>query len=219
MTCKSNDLQPISTCSSTCSYLQSLQMTWKTANLVSFYAWRNTKTLFKGFKYFRGDLLHKLQNYLIKILTNWQLIMSIWVPVEKNQCKLPLKQAVEYSRDMTFPTVLSCIITAVDSAHKDQYIYKTAEQIPQQHFDVTTTSLRVVISIWVSVTNCQVITFIMNSHDSLLTSSVPNSQCEYIRICPKFWANHYTNICAEFLLQFWKQRGDSVMMLARTQET
>jgi hypothetical protein len=51
------------------------------------------------------------------------------------------------SRDMTFPTVLRCIITAVDSAHKDQYIYKTAERIPQQHFDGTTTSLRVVIFI------------------------------------------------------------------------
>ncbi len=161
---------------------------WPERLLVSFYAWRNTKTLFKGFKYFR-DLLDQLQNYLIKILTNCQLIMSIWVPVEKNQCKLPLKQAVEYSRDMTFLTVLSCIITAVDSAHKDQYIYKTAERIPQKHFDGTTTSLRVVISIWMSVINCQVITFIMNSHDSLLTISVPNSECKYTRICPKFWAN------------------------------
>jgi hypothetical protein len=47
----------------------------------------------------------------------------------------------------------------------------------------------VVISIWMSVINCQVITFIMNSHDSLLTISVPNSECKYTRICPKFWAN------------------------------
>jgi hypothetical protein len=174
---------------------KSLQMTWKTANLVSFYAWRNTKTLFKGFKYFRGDLQHQLQNYLIKILTNCQLIMSIWVPVEKNQCKLPLKQAVEYSRDMNFPTVLSCIITAVDSAHKDQYNYNTAERIPQQHLDTTTTSLRVVISIWVSVTNCQVITFIMNSHDSRLTSSVPNSEWQWVEVYKNLPKPLYKHLC------------------------
>lgn len=54
----------------------------------------------------------------------------------------------------------------------------------------------------------------------LPTDFISSSECnKYIRICLKFWANHYINICAEFLLQFWKQQGDSVMMLGRTQET
>lgn len=200
---------------------KSLQMTWKTANLVSFYAWRNTKTLFKGFKYFRGDLLHQLQNYLIKILTNCQLIMSIWVPVEKNQCKNSIRPW-NIQETWTFRQ-----FWVASSLLWTQHIKTNITITLQNVFHNNTWILLQQVWEWSYLYECQ--SQIVRSSLSSSTPITPywlhqfqtvsDSEWTYIRICPKFWAIHYTNICAEFLLQFWKQQGDSVMMLARTQET
>ncbi len=70
-----------------------------------------------------------------------------------------------------------------------------------------------VISLWVSLTKYQTITFIMNISDK-----VPWPTPVYISLL-KFLPNHYTNICAlSCVLHFQKQWENSVMTLAGTQE-
>jgi hypothetical protein len=91
----------------------------------------------------------------------------------------------------------------MDSAHKDQYIYKTAEK-----FHNNTLMVLQQVWEWSYLYECQ--SWIVRSSLSSWTPMTPywlhqfqTVSVKYIRICPKFWANHYINICAEFLLQFW----------------
>jgi hypothetical protein len=61
---------------------------------------------------------------------------------------------------------------------------------------------------------------VMSSHDYYpLNSSAPNRVDRYIMIHPKSEQTFLQKLHVEFLLHFWKQPKDSVMMLASTQGT
>jgi hypothetical protein len=86
------------------------------------------------------------------------------------------------------------------------YMYEIAEE-NSRHWKVTrktktnTTHINGVITLWVSLTKYQTITFIMMSWSAAMTphtdfiSSQSWVQINIKKICQKFHANHYTNIC------------------------